>query len=569
MEYQLSNLPRYIPITPRSQVANSPVAAGHILLFSEDGETLTAKKSDGSFESVGGGSGGGMDFYKCSAINTSTTARPEGYTLKLHCVNAENPSDTLDYNFTMGEANALVGGTTSWEDSSGQLTLTLFGNSDNTFSWGIKGPNVDLLDLSHSYEPGLGGVHPIKVWEVTSFFNNKNGKYYNATWTVSAAADAATGGAPAGLTLGFHAVCQMPGETPETVDLSFELVDDTKTGWERTWVDGNNSLTLRSKVYMEQSPSSDVDDSARTWFITQGANGGNVWEPDEQGGSNGPADPWNVSSMMYQNNGMSYNITWTESKAVAPDGTWSGYKAVLTDGGYVFSETSTAGLRYQGGFTPQVGTIYSHDAKVKVAQLKEAGTAIPQDGLVFWMPFNGSTNPKVGRVVIVNNYAGAVTYATASGITYANINGALWKASPTAADTFADLTEWTSIMYARFTHGNGAVVEHLGAGNSSLQWYFQNYSNVTPGSFSVGTEKIHFYCMRVTVGVKSVTVACDAETKTQSWGSAIPPLQNVYIGGNQSVPKMNGDIFDFALYDRLLTDEEVTALYQRVIPLQS
>lgn len=49
MEYQLSNLPRYIPITPRSQVANSPVAKGHILLFSEDGESLTVKKSDGSY----------------------------------------------------------------------------------------------------------------------------------------------------------------------------------------------------------------------------------------------------------------------------------------------------------------------------------------------------------------------------------------------------------------------------------------------------------------------------------------------------------------------------------------
>lgn len=49
MEYQLSNLPRYVPVTPRSQVANSPVAPGHVLIFSEDGETLTVKKPDGSY----------------------------------------------------------------------------------------------------------------------------------------------------------------------------------------------------------------------------------------------------------------------------------------------------------------------------------------------------------------------------------------------------------------------------------------------------------------------------------------------------------------------------------------
>ena len=59
MEYVFTNLPQYIRVTPRSAFANSVVQSGHVLLFSEDGASLTAKQPDGSFITVGGG--GGMD----------------------------------------------------------------------------------------------------------------------------------------------------------------------------------------------------------------------------------------------------------------------------------------------------------------------------------------------------------------------------------------------------------------------------------------------------------------------------------------------------------------------------
>lgn len=57
MEYIFTNLPRYITITPRSAFANSVVQANHVLLFSEDGETLTAKHPDGSYTVYGSGYG--------------------------------------------------------------------------------------------------------------------------------------------------------------------------------------------------------------------------------------------------------------------------------------------------------------------------------------------------------------------------------------------------------------------------------------------------------------------------------------------------------------------------------
>ena len=57
MEYLYTNLPRYITVTPRSAFANSVVQSGSVLLFSEDGSTLTAKLPDGSFITVGGSGG--------------------------------------------------------------------------------------------------------------------------------------------------------------------------------------------------------------------------------------------------------------------------------------------------------------------------------------------------------------------------------------------------------------------------------------------------------------------------------------------------------------------------------
>lgn len=87
MEYLYTNLPRYVTVTPRSAFANSVVQAGSVLLFSEDGSTLTAKLPDGSFITVGGSGGtdvssttaeagdvlAGKVFYTSGGMKTSGT----------------------------------------------------------------------------------------------------------------------------------------------------------------------------------------------------------------------------------------------------------------------------------------------------------------------------------------------------------------------------------------------------------------------------------------------------------------------------------------------------------------
>ena len=85
MEYIFTNLPQYIRVTPRSEFSSSVVHSGSVLLFSENGSSLTAKLPDGSFVNVGGSGGtdvsdttataatvlAGYDFYNSSGVKTS------------------------------------------------------------------------------------------------------------------------------------------------------------------------------------------------------------------------------------------------------------------------------------------------------------------------------------------------------------------------------------------------------------------------------------------------------------------------------------------------------------------
>lgn len=348
-------------------------------------------------------------------------------------------------------------------------------------------------------------------------------------------------------------------------DITFALEDATKTGKSRTWKSSDGEYRLLNKLDEDQ------DSGEYIWYIIHKFPGGeivNSWTSINCQGSTSN-DPWDMTEMMYNGDGMSYALTWTVSEASeATPATWSGYKATQGDDGkYSYAKTATTGLSYEGGFTPQVGIIYSQDAKVKVAQLMEATAAIPQDGLVFWMPFDGSTEARLGSVAPArDDYTGNITYETSAGITYANVSNMLYKAE--LGDTIT--TAWTFIMYIKIGAdcANGSIIEWYGkTGYPAQDWSYQN-GNIAPGNFSPGT-KFHFYCMRVTVGVPSMTVTYDSETKTVALGSTSAILNGVYIGGNSAMPKLSGSIFDVAVYDRILTDEEVTALYQRVIPLQS
>ena len=381
---------------------------------------------------------------------------------------------------------------------------------------------------------------------------------------------AAVAGAVQGATLSFHGVCQMPGETPETVDLSFELVDDTKTGWGRTWVEGKTGLYLRCIVYMEQSPGSDVDDSARTWFITQGANGGNVWEPDEQGGSNGPADPWNVPSMMYQNNGMSYNLTWTVSEASAgTPATWNGYKLVSANGYYVFETTATTGLTYSN-IVPEVGKIYPDGALLIISDywhfeyaqiVKTLFNSSTNDVHGTSVYGNGSFNAD-GWYVLTNQFLSAEGYDYgSSGSKFGPYNNSTWSFKfkvpsgglPTSTVPLGRLDKSYNWMQINLGSDGKLYIESQGSIINASS------SNIEVATLAVDTE----YRITFVFGSTNFEVYVNGEKKysVASRNSSDRPEQ-MYLHTNGGGNTYSGTFWykDLYLYARILTETEIAAL---------
>jgi len=72
MEYIFTNLPQYIRVTSRTEFSSSVVHSGSVLLFSEDGASLTAKLPDGSFITVGGSGGTDVSDTTAEAANVQS-----------------------------------------------------------------------------------------------------------------------------------------------------------------------------------------------------------------------------------------------------------------------------------------------------------------------------------------------------------------------------------------------------------------------------------------------------------------------------------------------------------------
>lgn len=88
---------------------------------------------------------------------------------------------------------------------------------------------------------------------------------------------------------------------------------------------------------------------------------------------------------------------------------WTGYKAVLSNGIYKFESNVTSGLTYGSGFTPEVGKVYSDEARIQSELF-----GIPTNGLVFFAPLSSAAQTaETGQNLIT---IGNVTYQTVAGV---------------------------------------------------------------------------------------------------------------------------------------------------------
>jgi hypothetical protein len=206
---------------------------------------------------------------------------------------------------------------------------------------------------------------------------------------------------------------------------------------------------------------------------------------------------------------------------------------------------------------------------------------IPQDGLIFHAPFNGNTTPNVGAMVLVGN-EGDIAYNTQDGITYAVLPGTFgWRIYAQGTTDLTVGNEYSYICYYRDDSDHSKprrFLMNMNLGPRYQNTYVPNSVNklnVCDRTIDSSSGKWHFICIRSNGSVASIKGFLD----TSTWTSGAPGNPSSRTDSFLAAPSdwatssigeyWHGGIFDFAVYNRILTDAEVESLYQRIFWLQA
>lgn len=208
-------------------------------------------------------------------------------------------------------------------------------------------------------------------------------------------------------------------------------------------------------------------------------------------------------------------------------------------------------------------------------------TDIPSDGLIFHAPFNGNTTPNVGAMVLVGN-EGDIAYNTQDGITYAVLPGTFgWRIYAQGTTDLTVGNEYSYICYYRDDSDHSKprrFLMNMNLGPNYQNTYVPNSVNklnVCDRTIDSSSGKWHFICIRSNGSVASIKGFLDASTWTSGAPGNSPSRTDSFLAApsdwatSSQGQFWHGGIFDFAVYNRILTDDEVENLCQRIFWLQA
>ena len=228
------------------------------------------------------------------------------------------------------------------------------------------------------------------------------------------------------------------------------------------------------------------------------------------------------------------------------------------------------------------GEYKSEEVKKMFIAVKGTEVAdIPQDGLIFHAPFNGNTTPNVGAMVLVGNQ-GDIAYNTQDGITYAVLPGTFgWRIYAQGTTDLTVGNEYSYICYYRDDSDHSKsrrFLMNMNLGSNYQNTYVPNSVNklnVCERTIDSSSGKWHFICIRSNGSVAYIKGFLDASTWTSGAPGNYPSRTDSFLAATSDWATSSqgqfwhGGIFDFAVYNRILTDEEVENLYQRILWLQA
>lgn len=231
--------------------------------------------------------------------------------------------------------------------------------------------------------------------------------------------------------------------------------------------------------------------------------------------------------------------------------TWTGYLAVLgEDGTYSFEETVTEGLPYTS-VTPVVGKTYSADALVTVSSLY---VGLASEGLILYAPFTDSLETETGQTLSLTS--GSHTFTEVDGVSCINGDGTRIGGTITAPETFT-MCAWIK--------ATGNMTVSLGSGSKGTL------------SLEVSTSAIKMIEQGVSVfdtvsSTNNTMLSCFIWTfesgSQQIWKDGTLLSSPTYTPssspGDYIDVNLRGSLTHLRLYDRVLTDLEITGLSEEL-----
>lgn len=381
MQYIYTNLPIFVKITPRSATSNAVIPEGGLLLFSEDGSSITTKDHNGSYTVIGGS---GID-------PSSTTATPD---------------KVLDGYRFVNSAGAYVSGTipTVSPVSSGSTVNISSGYLASPVSIVVSG-GVDVSDTTATPSDVLSGA----------LFHDSTGAVKTGTIPVNSGATIT------------------PGPTSQTVSAGQYLagaivVNPASGGVDPSSTTADAADVLSGKVFYNSAgaltsggiltyPASTYTPTTSAQYVPAGV---------YLGGSQTIAGDANLVAGNIVSGVTIFGVTGTASGGGATDyykcasvtsagSTWTGNRAILSDGVYTFEDSITVGLRYSS-VTPRIGAVYANGALVQAILYQ----GMPMAGLLFYAPLATDATTETGQTLTEH---GTLTYTTEDGIPCAAFTG--------------------------------------------------------------------------------------------------------------------------------------------------
>lgn len=273
--------------------------------------------------------------------------------------------------------------------------------------------------------------------------------------------------------------------------------------------------------------------------------------------------------------------------------TWTGYELILTDGKYTVSSDITTGLTYTT-MTPTVNYIYSEDALIRVGLYYDG---IPTDGLVFYASLNGETpdTAETGQVLsqVSADASQPVQYTTVDGVSCASFGSVNYGddcgyggLSFDASDLPRGSSVRTISFWVKFAPVQSAVyfffygsyasnmVGFLSSPNYGTINFVYNYDDNYVNGFSF-SDRFHHVAVVVRGSTNNdIDYYFDGvkqnENLTQGGaGNSIDTSGGTcYLGCGRSgsLGRFDGWVSSVRIYDRILSQEEITVLASEFTP---